>query len=360
MPNAELLGKFQEMFLLRPVGLMIALTVACALAQPPSPESVSNRWVAFNQADVGIRLGLFDRGRGTPLSKQAQHQELFQGAFRIDADGKYTVRATLANGDDFAAGWGDTGAGSAASYRLYLKQLYFSARPVKGIEFQYGAIGVERGASSWVASYAGDAYITGGRIVLRRPETLFFDTVSFTKAYLGDLKAPSAFGRFHRLGQSNYQQFLVGKNVGQRIKLSADYTNQWGIKTIREAMWFDTRGSKVLSAVQVDFFQRTILRRSSGFNLGGEKAVTRRTTFSGGFAAIDRDYGDLNDNAFFHGNRAYAAVRLRVTQTLTVSALLTRAVGSSDLNPNRTHFNVALQYDLLGPLGRMGFFGGRR
>ena len=238
---------------------------------------------------------------------------------------------------------------------MYLKKLYFSAKPVEGIEFQYGGIGIERGVSTPITSYADPGYLTGGRILVHHPKALFFDTVSFTKAYLGDLDSPNMGRRFHRLQQSNYQQYLVEKRLSGRVSASMDYTNQWGIKTLRESIRLGVKESRVLDVVQFDSYQRTNRDRKTGFNFGLEKDLTRRLSLVGGYAAIDRNYGDLNDDAFFHGNRVYAGAQIHITPDFAVSALINRTAGEDYAVPNRTHFHLAFNYDLLRAFKRAGF-----
>ena len=299
-----------------------------------------------------------DDSTGLPAARRMQLQEMFQGAFLFDAKAKYRLYATVANGDDFAGGWSNSGLGSSpASYRVYMKQIFLSARPVTGLEVQYGGLGMQLGNSSAITSYATNGYLVGGRILLQRPSALFFDTIAYTKAYLGDLKSPQIFNRFRRLGQTNYQQFLLAKQIGRRTSASVDYTNQWGIKTMREGAHFQVPEWKVLDGLQFDLYQRTNGIRANGFHLGGEKAVTRRFSMSGGYVSIDRYQLDLNNDAFFHGKRVYASAKLQVTKSLSVSTLVNRAAGNNYAVPNRTHFNLACNYDLLSALEKTGLVG---
>jgi hypothetical protein len=342
--------------------VLAVLVCGAGSAQSGDPEPLSNRWVELNQFSVGTRLVVFDDGPGGPTSWALQHQEIIEGAFRFDTLGKFSLRAAVADGDSIAAGWSNTGAGSSSgsSYRVNLKKIYLSAKPISGVEIQYGGLGIERGASSAIASYSGDSYLDGARIVVARPQDLFFNEISVTKAWLGDLNAPNMFNRFRRLGGSNYQQYLVAKKFGKRFSSSADYTNQWGSKTVRQAVHIGVAESRIFDAVQFDLYERTNGTRANGFNFGVEKSVVRRISLSGGFTAIDKNYGDLNDDAFFHGDRVYAGANVRVSKSFCVFSLVNRAVDNNYAVPNLTHFHVGINYDLLGAIARTGLFGGKQ
>src|SRR5437870_751355 len=87
------------------------------------------------------------------------------------------------------------------------------------------------------ASFLGvssDGYVSGERVTVHRPASLFFDTISATYGYLGDLDAPGMQRRFHRLEHVNFRQYLVSKRIGRRVEASLQYTNQWGVKTLHE------------------------------------------------------------------------------------------------------------------------------
>jgi len=159
---------------------------AFMMGQTNDPEPLSNRWFELDHASVGTRIAV-SNSSGTPTGWALQHQEIFEGAFLFDAGGKFSLRAAVADGDSMTGGWSNTGAGTnaPASYGFYVKKLYFSAKPFQGLEIQYGGLDVQRGASSTITSYAGDAYLDGARVLLTRPSLFLFDTVSVTKAYFG-------------------------------------------------------------------------------------------------------------------------------------------------------------------------------
>ena len=148
--------------------------------------------------------------------------------------------------------------------------------------------------------------------------------------------------------------------MGRRLQASVDYTNQWGIKTVREAVNIKAGESKIIDSLQFELYQRTNQNSSNGFHIGAEKAMTERLSVGSGFVSIGRNYGDLNNDAFFHGKRFYVEAKVKITRELSISSLLNRAVANDYAVPNRTHFHLACNYDLLGAIARTGLFGGKR
>ncbi len=67
-----------------------------------------------------------------------------------------------------------------------LRQLYFDAKPVDGLELQIGSLGFNLGENTEVTGYDNDSYVVGERVQLKMPKRLYFDEVSFTHGYVGD------------------------------------------------------------------------------------------------------------------------------------------------------------------------------
>ena len=63
---------------------------------------------------------------------------------------------------------------------MNLKLLYLDAKPVKSFEFQIGGIAVNQGENTEATGYDNDVYITGERVLIRRPKKLYFDKISLT------------------------------------------------------------------------------------------------------------------------------------------------------------------------------------
>ena len=158
--------------------------------------------------------------------------------------------------------------------QVYLRQLFLSAEPVKGVEAQFGGISINHGVNTEATSYDDDGYMVGERITVKRPKQLWLSEASFTRGYLGDLYTPNFFARGQQLAVTNYSQFLGRKDFGTRISLSADYTvsapeGLTKIKTTREAIFANVPESKVLDGVRFEAYQRINLAYVAGVDTGG-------------------------------------------------------------------------------------------
>ncbi len=153
--------------------------------------------------------------------------------------------------------------------QVYLRQLFLTAEPVKGIEAQFGGIAINHGVNTEATSYDDDGYMVGERITVKRPKQLWLSEVSYTRGYVGDLYTPNFFARGQHLAVSNYSQYLFRKDFGKRISISTDYTisapeGLTKIKTTREAIFANVHESKVLGAVRFEAYQRISLAYVAG------------------------------------------------------------------------------------------------
>jgi hypothetical protein len=73
-----------------------------------------------------------------------------------------------------------------------------------------------RGEATEITTYNNDGFLTGQRVIARRPRELFFDEIVYTAGFFGDITTPNLNRRYHRLKQGNYHQFIVSKNFGER------------------------------------------------------------------------------------------------------------------------------------------------
>jgi hypothetical protein len=219
---------------------------------------------------------------------------------------------------------------------------------------QYGGLPLLRGESTAITSYDNDGYLVGERLSLKRPRQFFFDEVSITYAYLGDLTRANLNKRYHRLKQSNYHQFLVSKQFGARTAVSVDYTFHAGVETLREGVTVKLPELKLLDSLRWENYERLDVQPAYGFALTGEKELTKRLTLSGGYAQIDRHYDGLNAGRFGRGRRLFVFGAYALSPEFTVLTFLTRAIGNDYALPNRRRFEVVLSYNLLRSLQRAG------
>lgn len=329
-----------------------APTVA-PVAPPAAPTS---RWFDLQTATLSARYRFVDDSASHTVYNQVQDKELFRGMFKIDAEGDYGVVVQAGSGPSFTSSWNETGIGTGAPRtNLYVKQFYFTAKPVEGVELQYGGLGINRGVSTEITSYDNDGYVVGERATVRRPKALYFDEVSVTYGYLGDLAQPSVFDRFHRLNSSNYHQFLVSKSFGKRATVSADYTFAGGVETLRQAARFDVKESKVLDSARFEVYERTDVAKDAGFAVTVEKKIDR-LTLGGGFADIDPNYGGLNGDFYNRGRRVFVTASEKLPAGFSLNAFYGRAVGNAFAVTNRDRCDVFVSYDLVPALHKLGHF----
>jgi hypothetical protein len=321
----------------------------------PASDHKWERWFELQAATITARYRFIEDSHGETANDQMQYQDVFRGRFKFDAAGRYSVNATVASGNQFIGSWNNTGAGTGnAATNHYLKQLYVSAKPLPGVEIQYGGLGLLRGESSEITTYDNDGYIAGERVSVKSPKRLFFDEIAVTYAYLGDTNTPDLNKRWGRLKQSNYHQFLVSKKFGARVAASADYTFQSGTETLRQAVKLDLHETRLIDALRFEDYERVDVHPAYGFALAGERRLTRRFTLTGGYAHIDRFYGGLNADRFNFGHRIYLLGSYSLTQEFTVSTFYDHAVGKNYAESNRARFEVLFSYDLVKGLKRAG------
>jgi WD40 repeat protein/uncharacterized caspase-like protein len=317
-----------------------------------------SRWIDLQTATLGVRYRWIESSAGITVANQAQDLVQFKGRFKFDQNGNYSVNAGIFTGNNFVAGFNDTGLGTGrAITNLYLKQLYFSAKPVRGVEVQFGGLYFNRGESTEITTYDNDGYLMGERLVVQRPKNLFFDEISVTYAFLGDFFTPNINKRWHGLGQSNYHQFLLSKKIGERAVLSADYTFESGRDTFRQAVRVNTPEFKVVDFFRLELYQRAAVNPEGGLAAYAEKGfLKKRLTVGGGYAQIDPNYGGLNADRFNRGRRFFFNGSYKLSPEFTISTFYTHAFKNDFPLASRTRFEVLFSYNLRSALQKTGLF----
>ena len=134
--------------------------------------------------------------------------------FKFRPGGQIPIHTRVASGDVTDGLYNDTGlgAGSLARSNLYVKRLYFQARTIRGFEFQIGSLPFFRGEATSVTHYDEAAFIVGERIVLRRPDQLYFDEITYTVGYLGATFTPNVLLRMSTMAKSITTSILWKRN----------------------------------------------------------------------------------------------------------------------------------------------------
>lgn len=326
-------------------------------AQPgnTSTKDKIKRWFEFEQLAVLSRYHFIENDNNSKAANNNQFQFVAKFRVKFDPAGKYSVAANLATGAVFTTFWNATGVGTGKFQKnLNFRQLYFDAKPVKGVEVQVGGLYVNYGENTEATTYDSDGYITGERIQLRMPKKLYFDEVSITYARLADSIVPNVFNRFRRFDKQNYHQFLVRKQINKSIGFSGDYTFESGIDTFHQAVKFKLPKKQIIDTFIFENYERIDPDRSYGFNAFGEKKLGKLFTLSGGFADIH--IKAFNSDRFAPGKRVYVNGLLKLSRELSLLAQFTQGVGYIAPTVVRTRFDFILNYNILETLKRTKLF----
>jgi hypothetical protein len=353
-------------------GLLTASTSAAA-AQPagqavivPSSQRVAPslpplaRWLDVQTGTMATRFRFTETSTGVITQDQLQHGEQIKARVKVDASGKYALSIGLGTGNEFVRGWNNTQVGTAAgtpheyASNVFVKQLFASAAPVKGLEIQTGGLGIVRGENTEITSYDNDGYIVGERVSVKRPRTFHVDELSVTLAYLGDSKTSSLWPRLHRMGETNYYQVFAAKRFGSRLTSSADFTTVAGATTMRSGVKLDTPELRLPGSIRFEHYGRFNDSPAYGFSISGERVVSKRLTLIAGWADIDQKYGGLNGDRFGVGRRWFTTDTITISRELSMQIFYTHAVDNAYTVGNRHSLQTLLTYNVLKGLQRTG------
>jgi hypothetical protein len=344
--------------------LMLLASGSIAAAQNPpvssrAPEPALRRWFEFQQFVLGTRYRFIRNSADVTTSNHMQYREQIRTRLNLDAKKRYTVNAGFYSGSQFTGSWDDLGPGTGGfdGHHHFMRQLYFSAIPVGGIEAQAGGIYVIRGESTEYTSYDEDGYVVGGRFSIRRPKSLYFDEVSVTRGTISQTTVPNLWKRWEDADDPNYTQVLVDKRFSPLLSASLDYTNYAKTDTLRGAIAIRFKPNPALSAIRYEQYVRTSDPDSaSGFSLMAERPITRWVRLQGGYATIDEHYGGLNADRIQRGRRFFAAANVPIWGPLSGSLFVTHALDASYSISNKTRLDAVLAWDVLSSLRKTGVF----
>ena len=382
-------------------------TVGVAKPAAPVEKALTARWLDLTTFSHSERYRNQYGDTGYHYFEDGQQRSLVAGKLKLDADGKYAIGFRASSGRAFNWGYADYAgegftarlndpaydasiaasaeadtladseaadpAGSnyvnsvnSAGWEFYVRELYLSATPVKGLTMEFGSFGIERGFSSEITTFDEDGYISGERVRISDPKHLFFDQVGYTNAYFGDLDTPNFFARSGSLAKNNYRQVFARKQLSKRVGVSAEYNWLSTTQTLRQAVVADVHEVKAFDKVRVEVYER--LTHSyfqgddeaprQGFAVVGEKKIGK---LSGDFgvASIDRDYGlysgssfaqesgfSLNGDNYNTGIRIFSHLQYKITPVVTAFGFYTRITGEDIVNFNTQGLNAGLTFDL--------------
>lgn len=362
----------------------------------PAPTQEGS-WFELKKAEVSFRVRYID---GVPASQRhstnLQHRELFEGRIKFDKDARYTLNLRASSGYYFTRSFAETGVGlpwnQDQGWNIFLRQLYFSAKPVKGLEIQYGSMPFALGTLEENITWDTDGYVDGQRITVRRPDKIFFDEATVTFGYVGDLFTPNVLRRLHRLGEVNYRQYLVTKNIGKRGAVTAEYESKNGtlstdkktpanVQTIHAGVKLNAKGSRVADRVWVETYRRVDPEPGWGFNFHAEKGFMRdRLVIGYGYTQVDKAWQNLYDvqdwkatpaksktlgmapggspsgEKWTRGNHPFFTVNYKLTPEITVFAFANHDYATSFAHGSASQMNAGIAFDLLKTMQKVGWF----
>jgi len=313
------------------------------------------RWLDLQTVSVETQYLFAKSGQGITIANQQQYQVAARGRFKFDAEGHVSINAGLYTGAGFIPGSNNTGLGEGkAQSNLYLKHLYLSVLPIRGIEVQYGGLDIWHDESTDITGYAYNGYVAGERVSIKRPQELFFDDISIGYEFTGDLGTPNVFKRLHRLAQSNFHRFILRKNIGERAWISADYAFQAGVPTWREALRIRTTELRVVDTFHAEIYEVSRFRAGYGLAVYGEKVVSPKFILGGGYSGVDRSL--LNSDRYGRGKRLFLTTRIPINEAFSILVFATQATDHAPSNLPQQRIDVGLYYNLLYDLRKTHLF----
>jgi hypothetical protein len=324
-----------------------------AAATPQSPRLAAwHRWLDLQAALFETRYRFVQDSQNTTTQNQWQHKQTVKAAFKFDPRGRYTVQTLIGTGNSFTGSWDATGAGTGdPTWDINVRRLYGQAVPVTGLELSAGSFDVLRGETTEIVSYDNDAFMQGYRASIKRPTQAFFDEISFTTGYLGDVNTPNVFKRFKWMDDHNYTQGLLTKRITQELSASFDWTTLSDVSTLREGIRIGTkRLGGAIDNVRLELYQRVDAPKASGWAFTADRALSHRVTVNGGFADIDKDMPTLNGDRYTIGKRVFTGGTVTILPELVASVFYTHGLDNEFFVANNERLDVVLSYNLLKTL----------
>ena len=316
--------------------ITILVFTLCLVAFPLLAQTTEEvPWLDVQSATFGLRYRLMENHLGSRAQNWSDHQQSFKLRLKLDPAARYSLSAVAGNGDTFTAGWNLRGLGADSHNRVFVKQLFVTAQPVKGIEFQYGGLPIVRGESTEITSYDNDGYLMGQRLTV--------GNVTLTAGYLGDLRLPSVTRRFHRLGEINYGQIVLKRKLTDSFTATADFTHDDGERTLRQGMVF--RPAKGVESIRLEAYERVNRDRAAGGAITVEKPFGR-TKLAATFASIDDKYRSVNADRYGRGQRLSLTSTTDLGHDVSLQFFVTHALEDDLVMANRTRFDVHIRYEL--------------
>jgi hypothetical protein len=348
-------------------------------ASPTLGDSGLARWVDVQTGTISLRYRRITNSADSVTFSQVQHSEMLRFRLSLDAAARYTITAGMSSGESFTSQWQNTGLGTGdAAAVIRVRQLFLTAAPATGLDFQVGGLGIARGENTEITSYDNDGYLVGGRVELR-PRGLPIDMLSATVGHFGDTDLPNVFRRLDRIDDHNYTQFQVAKQWARGVGTSLGYTtisepartvvvtvmSPGGVPitapaviegrasgTVRAAFSARSQRLRFVDLVRFEAYRRVISEPKTGFAVYTEGSVGPRIVAGGGFVQVDGRYNGLfidrflNADRFGPGRRVYANASVSIAPALSAQFFGQHALSEGEnFLPNRSRFDVVLTWN---------------
>ena len=157
-------------------------------------------------------------------------------------------------------------------------------------------------------------------------------------------------GRWHRLSEINYRQVLVKRKLTDRLTASADFTDEDGERTLRQA--FVIRPAKGVDLIRLEGYERVSGSRAAGGAITVEKPFGR-TRLAATFASVDDRYRPVNGDRYGRGKRLSLTSTTSLGRDVSLQIFVTRAMDADIVMANRMRVDVLIRYELAAILRQM-------
>ncbi len=316
-------------------------------APAPAPDPALARWLDVDAASISVRYRLVRGTSGTRFN-QAQTQDVLRGRVKLDAGAHVAVGFTVQSGAGFPSSWNNTGLGTGdRRSSVFLKHLFADVTPIGGLEVQYGGLGLAHGDNTEMTAYDNDGYLVGGRVSLRRPKDVFFDDVTVTVGYLGDLTTSNVFTRFEHLDRHNFTQILVAKHLNAHVQASTDYVDNDLEGGVWRAAGRFTLGARFVDAIRVEYGVRvTDAPHDTSAGVTAEKTLGHVLLFAG-VSRIGRLMSVLNGDRYAEGTHVFTGGAWRLPADLVAGWFLAGELSGPHPSNNRMRLDLVLGWNAL-------------
>jgi hypothetical protein len=308
-------------------------------------QSRAAPWFTAQEGTVSARYRVIENSAGVRTTDQLQDKLTFRGRLDPWRTDRLTVDVGAFSGASFTSSWNNTGLGTGApAFALSVKQLFVSARPWAILEAQVGSLYAVRGETTEITNYDNDVYLTGERLVVRDPRRLFVDSITVTRAFLGDFSTPNAFRRLDRLAEANFAQVLVEKTLAPDAVVSVEWSQPPEGETIRSGVRLPL--PRVRTAVRFETYWR-VPDHAGGVGLTVDHPIGHHAEVGGGFSSIDRLFPPINGDRYANGHRVFAQASFSLTRTLSASVFFTQAFSTPYALNTARRFDALVTYNVL-------------